>query len=236
MFYLIGLGMNERSISLEALEILKDAYKVYLENYTVDFPYSKEELEKKIGRGILDADREFVESEEVLKEAGKKDAVLLVYGSPLAATTHISLIETCRKKKIKYQILHNASIFDVVSESGLQAYSFGKTASIPEWKENFQPKSFVDVIRKNQIIKAHTLLLVDIGLSLNKALEELKIASEERKLELDKIIICSAMGNKKQRVYYGRIKEFINKKVGLPFCIIIPGKLNFAEEEALKSI
>ena len=38
MLYLIGLGLNEKSISLEGLEAVKKCKKVYLEGYTVDFP------------------------------------------------------------------------------------------------------------------------------------------------------------------------------------------------------
>ena len=46
VFYLIGLGLNLKSISLEALEILKRCKRVYIENYTVEFPYNGKELEK----------------------------------------------------------------------------------------------------------------------------------------------------------------------------------------------
>ena len=41
MLYLIGLGLNEKGISLEGLEVIKKCRKVYLEEYTVNFPYKK---------------------------------------------------------------------------------------------------------------------------------------------------------------------------------------------------
>ncbi|KKM86908.1 hypothetical protein LCGC14_1274180 [marine sediment metagenome] len=46
MLYLIGLGLNEKGISLEGLEAVKKCEKVYLESYTAEIPYSKEDLEK----------------------------------------------------------------------------------------------------------------------------------------------------------------------------------------------
>ena len=60
-FYLIGLGLNEKSLSLEALDVLKKSKEIYLENYTVEFPYKKEELEKTIGKKISELGREQVE-------------------------------------------------------------------------------------------------------------------------------------------------------------------------------
>ena len=106
--------------------------------------------------------------------AKKENVALLVYGSPLSATTHISLINSCKSKKIKYKILHAGSIFDAVAESGLQLYKFGKTTSLPKWQENFTPTSYLDIIKENQKIGAHTLLLIDIGLTFTKTKEQLK--------------------------------------------------------------
>ena len=48
MLYIIGLGLNEKSISLEGIEAIEKCEKIYLESYTVEFPYSFEELEKKL--------------------------------------------------------------------------------------------------------------------------------------------------------------------------------------------
>ena len=48
MLYIIGLGLDKSGISLHGKKILKSAAvkKIYLEEYTVDYPYSKKELEK----------------------------------------------------------------------------------------------------------------------------------------------------------------------------------------------
>lgn len=235
MLYLIGLGLNEKGISKQGLEAVKKCKKVYLENYTVNFPYSLKVLEKEIGKKIILAGREFVEDmNELLNEAKKQNVALLVYGSPLTATTHISLIQEAKKQKIKYEIIYNASVLDAVAETGLQLYKFGKTTSLPLWKENFKPESFIEIIKTNQKINAHSLILVDIDLKFKDALNELIISARNKKFKIDKIIVCSRLGNKDKEIFYGTISELKNNEIKSPYCFIIPEKLHFLEEEILK--
>lgn len=233
VFYLIGLGLDLKSISLEALETVKKCEKVYLENYTVDYPYAIREVEKIIGNEIEELNREKVENEEFLIDAKKKNIALLVYGNPLSATTHISIILTCKKKKIEYRIIHAESILTAIAETGLQLYKFGKTASMPKFQKSFEPDSFLNIVEENQKIKAHTLLLTDIGLSVKDALEQLKRVCIKRGLKLDKIIICSKTGTKEGKIYYDSLDKIAKKKINMPFCIIIPSELHFLEKEAL---
>jgi len=232
-FYLIGLGLDKNSISTKAVEALKKCSVVYLENYTVDFPYHKKELEKSLGKSVMPLSREEVESEDFLRDAKKKNIALLVYGNPLSATTHISLILNCKKNKISYEIIHAESVLIAIAESGLQLYKFGKTASMPKWQKNYEPDSFYDIILQNQKIKAHTLLLTDIGLSVKEALEQLEQVSKKRNVSVEKIVICSHVGTNQSKIYFDFVKKLKNKKIKLPFCIIIPSELHFIEEEAL---
>lgn len=226
MLYLIGLGLNEKGISLQGLEVLKKCEKIYLENYTVDFPYKKQELEKVIRKKIISVKREFIEdkADELIKETKKTNVALLIYGSPLIATTHISLIQEARKNKVKYRVIHSASVLDTIAETGLQIYKFGKIASMPKHKAT----SFLEVINDNKKIKAHTLILIDIGLEFNDVLKKLKDINE-------KIVLCSALGTKNQKILYKKINELKKIKIKKPFCIIIPDKLHFIEEEVLNS-
>ena len=236
MFYLVGLGLNEKGYSREAYDAVGKSDKIYLENYTVEFPYEIKNLEKEFGKKkLISANREFVESFDVLKEAKKKNVALLVYGNPLMATTHISLIEEAKKRKIKFKIIHGASILDAVSETGLQIYKFGKTTSMPKWdeKKNFMPESFIDVVKENLSIGAHTLILVDIGLEFKKALEQLEKASKNKGVEIKKILVCQKLGTEKSKIIYKEISKLKNEKIENPFCFVIPGKLHFLEEEFL---
>lgn len=232
-FYLIGLGLNEKSISIDALEAIKKCKKVYLENYTVDFPYNKEELEEVIKKKVIAFNREPVENEKFVEDAEKQDICLLVYGNPLSATTHISLILKCKKDKIKYRIIHSESILIAISETGLQLYKFGKTASMPKWQKSFEPDSFLDIILDNLKIKAHTLLLTDIGLHSKDALEQLEQVEKKRNVKLGKIIIHSKAGTKESKIYYDTTENLKKKKISLPFCIIVPAELHFLEKEAV---
>jgi len=90
-----------------------------------------------------------VNSEQIIEEAKKNDIALLVYGSPLVATTHISLILKCKKENIPYKIINSASVVDAIAETGLQLYKFGRTASMPAWKQGYKPMSFVNIINEN---------------------------------------------------------------------------------------
>jgi len=233
MLYLIGLGLDKNDLTIRALNIIKKCKKVYLEIYTTKLPYKKLELEKIIKKKVIDAPRNIVESDFLIKEAKKQNICLLIYGDPLSATTHLTLMNEAKKKRIKIQILHNASIFNAISQTGLHLYKFGKTASIPKWKEHYEPTSFYQIVKENLSIDAHTLLLIDPGLSLNHALKELEEASD-KELKDKKIIICSQLGTKNQKIINGKIKDLINKKVKEPFCIIIPASLHFTEAEFIK--
>jgi diphthine synthase len=233
-FYLIGTGVDLKSITLESLEIIKKADKIYLENYTVNFPYKIEDLEKELKIKIIQLNREKVEAEEFVQDAGKKEIVLLIYGAPLDATTHISLILRCRKDKIKYRIIHNSSIFDAITETGLQLYKFGKTTSMPKFQKNFEPSSFLEIVKENNSIKAHSLILTDIGLESKQALEQLEKSAKEKELKLEKIIIISKAGTQETRVLYDSISNLKKKSIEMPFCIIIPGEMHFLEKEALE--
>lgn len=237
MLYLIGLGLEKEDISLKALAAIKKCKKVYLETYTTKLPYSAAELGKLVKKKLVEANREIVENKmnEILGESKKQDVALLIYGDPLSATTHIILITEAKKQKIKTQVIHAPSILTAISETGLQLYKFGKTASLPKWQDNFKPTSFTNIIKENLSIGAHTLLLVDIGMNVQDALDELKESFEE--LSGKTIIISSRLGTQKQKIISGKLKELINKKLKIeePFCIIIPASLHFAEEEMLKS-
>ncbi len=234
MLYLIGLGLDKKDISLDALEAVKECEQVFLEHYTTTLPYDKIELEKVIKKKIMLIEREKVESEFLVKQGKKENVCLLVYGDPLMATTHISLLIDAKKAKVRTKVFHNASVFAAISDTGLQLYKFGKTTSIPRWQKNYKPTSFFETIIDNLRIGAHTLLLVDIGLSLEEALHEL---SEASNAQLREILICSKLGTANKIILYGKLEHFIRRMPRLqePFCIIVPAKMHFSEEEYIKN-
>lgn len=239
MLYIIGLGLDKEDITLKGINAIKKCKKVYLETYTNVFSYSVKELEKIIGKTIITAGREMIEAKDtIVKESKNNDIALLVSGDPLSATTHFDLLLRCMSQKIKFEIIHSVSVFNAVSETGLQLYKFGKTTSIPKFQKSYHPESFYDVIEDNLKIDAHTLLLLDIGLNVKEALGYIMDISEKRKDKMmeRKIIICERLGTSEAGIYYGNLDVLINKNFKLPASIIIPSKLHFVEEEALKKL
>ena len=112
---------------------------------------------------------------------------------------------------------------------------------MPSWdyEKKFTPDSFMKIIQENLSINAHSLLLVDIGLPFNSALQQLEKAAENYNIKLKKIIICQALGTKHSKIIFKDIKELIKDKkkfnIKSPYCIILPAKLHFFEKEILES-
>ena len=236
MLYLIGLGLNAKGISVEGKEIAKRCKRVYLENYTVDFPYPASNLSHVLGKDIELLNREGVEGLEFIEHARKSDVALLVYGSPLMATTHVTILDEAERSGIKTEVIHAGSVLDGVSETGLQLYKFGKVASMPAWKESFTPDSFMEIVKENQSINAHSLILIDIGLDIQDALDQLEESAKKHKVKLDKLVLCQQLGEKKQKIFYRKFKELKEEFTGVrkPYCLIIPAdKLHHVEEEYL---
>jgi diphthamide biosynthesis methyltransferase len=106
---------------------------------------------------------------------------------------------------------------------------------MPYWKQSYEPDSFMEIVKENQSIKAHTLLLIDIGLEIRKAIQQLEKAAKNHDIKLNKLVVCQALGTKKQKILYkdiNEIREFSG--VQKPYCIIIPGELHFMEKKMLE--
>lgn len=236
MLYIIGLGLNEKGISLEGFEIIKNCKKVYLETYTVDFPYNIKELENLFNKNIIPLIRSDVEDDKLIKESKKEDICLLVYGSPLFATTHISLIIEAKKSKVNTKVIYSASVFDAISECGLELYKFGKISSMPKWQKNYTPDSFLLYVIENNSIKAHSLVLIDIGMNINDSLNQLETSLKNKGQKINEIIICCNLGTKNSNFYFGTINNLkkISNKIKPPYCFIIPGEMHFIEKEAIE--
>ncbi|MDD5192083.1 MAG: diphthine synthase [Candidatus Nanoarchaeia archaeon] len=230
MLFIIGLGLNNRGISKEGLLTIEKCKKIYLENYTVNFPY--ELIDLKLSKRIFPLKRGEVESNRLIDEAKGRNIALLVYGSPLFATTHMGLILDAEKQKVKVKVIYAASVFDAIAETGLQLYKFGKTTSLPAFDDKYET-DFLKYVKENQSINAHSLILIDIGLSSEDAFFYLDKAAKNN-VKLDKIIVCSQLGTENSQIYYDTIYNLRRKKIEKPFCFIIPGEMHFLEQDALE--
>jgi diphthine methyl ester synthase len=233
MIYLIGLGLNIKGITLEGIEAIKLCKEIYLESYTIDFPYKINELENIIGKKIKILKRTEVESDSLIDISKNKDVALLIYGSPLFATTHQAIIDAAIEKKVKLKVIYSASVFDSVAITGLQSYKFGKICSIPKWQKNYKPTSFIKTIIENSTIGAHTLILTDISLAFIDAIDELKSAAKDEDYFLNEIVVCSNLATEKQKIFYGTIEQLKKQKVTNPYLFIVPGIMHFTENDSL---
>lgn len=255
--YLIGLGLgDEQDITLKGLQAMKKCTKVYLESYTSHLcQYSIPSLERLYGKKIIVATREMVEDQEsqLLQEAQKYDVALLIPGSPLSATTHMELVVAARRKNIPLQIIENASIFTAIAQTGLFLYKFGRAATIPfEKKHPEKPYEVQQDISKpaptfeteaisspyqvyveNQKRGWHTLFLLDVeGEKMMTVREGLDYLLKKGMQKKTTVIGCGALGSNQPEIRVGAADTLRLAK--LPQCLIIPGKLNFKEEEALE--
>lgn len=247
--YFIGIGLNnEKDISFNGLDIVKRCDSIYLEYYTSKLNCSVDCLERFYGKKIIIADRDLVENnpeETILKDAKEKDTAFLVVGDIFGATTHTDLRLRAHKLGIKSRFVHNASIMNAVSVTGLELYKFGKTTSIVFTEPGYEPQTPYDVIKKNLKHDLHTLCLLDIKakdnrfMTVNEALKNL-LAIEHNRLEKiiteDTLVIgCARIGSEDPVIKFGTVKQLLDEDFGEPLhSLIVPGKLHFIEEEVLE--
>lgn len=248
MLYLIGIGLSWKDLSMKALEALNICEEVYLEGYTSVSDFTPLQLQRLLGKPVHVLDRKQVEEDMLfLGDAEVKNAALLIYGDPLAATTHQEILQLAKKRSIPVKVIHAPSIFTAVAETGLSLYRFGKVASIPIPEKGYSPESFFDVLKENLSIDAHTLFLLDLKplenkfLTIPEAIKQLLEINKKHKLNLfteDSLVIgCARLGFENPVIKAGKALELTKVDFGNPpFCLIVPAKLNHKEEEYLQNL
>jgi len=251
MLILAGLGLyDENDMTLKTLKFAKKVDKIYAEFYTAVLTGTTiEKIEEVLGKKIHVLSRKDVEYNgyKLIEEAKDKDIMFLTAGDPMVATTHVDLVIEAKKKGVEVVIINAPSIYSAIGITGLQLYKFGKTTSIVFPEENYFPETPYNVIKENLERGLHTLCLLDIRIDENekrfmtaneglKILLELENRKKENVINEDtKAVVVARAGSLKPKLVYGKIKDLINYDFGEPLhCIIIPGKLHFMEEDALK--
>ena len=244
MLSLIGLGLfDEKDLTVKGLERAKNADRVYAEFYTSRWHGDIKKLEKMIGKKIEIVDRKDLEerSNKIVEEAKNKKIVVFVLGDPLVATTHTSLLSDAKRDGVKTEVVHNASIYSAVGETGLHLYKFGRTVTIPFPEKTKSTDTLADAIEENMKMGLHSLLLLDVISEREKYMSPevgMKILLKMKKKFFTKnteIIVFARAGSSKVFIGYGRVKDLIKRNFGdSPFVMIIPGKLHFTEREYLE--
>lgn len=248
MLWFVGLGISGfKSIPIEAIDILSNADIVYLEQFTS--PIGKSDLAKikNATKGEFRlAKRWLVEDgNEILKNAKKKKVVLLAYGDPYIATTHIELRTRAIEEKIKTRSIHaSSSLTSMIGECGLHFYKIGRIATIMSEMALTTPYY---VIYKNIIEGNHTVLLLEYNQDKDFFLDPkdaLKGLLDTEKGQIRNVIslssfaiVASRIGFKDQKIVSGKISSLRKIDFGKPpHTIIIPGRLHFTESDALKML
>ena len=238
---MIGIGLNnEKDISVKGLDRVKQCDVIYLESYTSILQCDKKKLEEFYGKEIILANRDLVEKkaeETILNDAKEKDVGFLVVGDPLCATTHVDLMQRAKEAGIKVEVVHNASVVSAIGITGLEVYKFGKVTSIPF--DNESVKAPVEVYEMNKKNGLHTLFLLDLDPENNRFMSVKEAIGYliENGISSDELFIgCSRIGSNDYLIKSGNAKEVMEKDFGKPpYCLIIPGKLHFMEEEIIQN-
>lgn len=245
MLYLIGIGLKPKQITHEALEILKQCDEIYLETYTSVYSEGEvEELEEMVGKGVQALDRKGVEEnfDKIIESAKEKDVALAVFGNALSATTHAQILIDAKNAKVKTQVFPGISIMNYLGKTGLSEYKFGRTTTLVYPRENYAPESFYDIIKENKLSGLHTLCLLDIDvekklfMSVKDAieiLEEIEVRNNENIMKKSLLVAICAAGSEKEKIAAGSADELKKMKLPRPASLIVCGKLNEKEEEAL---
>ncbi|MFB5628037.1 MAG: diphthine synthase [Nitrosarchaeum sp.] len=247
MLWFIGLGISgSKSIPVEALEVLSKADIIYFEQFTS--PIGKADMLKikKMTKGEIKQGKRWLveDGSEILKYAKTKKVVLLSYGDPYIATTHIELRTRAIQEKIKTHSIHaSSSLTSMIGECGLHFYKVGRIATIMSEMKSLTTPYYV--IYKNIIEGNHTILLLEYNQDKNffmdpkEALDGLLETEKGQKRNVIDLtthaIVASRIGFKDQSIISGKISSL--KKIDFgkpPHTIIITGRLHFTESDALK--
>ena len=246
MLWFVGLGISgTRSIPIEVVKIIQEADFVYLEAFTS--PISKQhedEIKNMVNGSFKIAKRWLVEDgQEILKMSKSSTAVLLSYGDPYVATTHIELRTRAKLENIETNTIHSASaITSMVGEAGLQFYKVGRMVTIMnEKKSTITPYT---AIFKNLTQGLHSIILLEYNHDENYFLDPkdaisnlLDVEKEQKRNVLNNdtfAIIASRIGFETQKIISGKFSNLLKVDFGEPpHSIIITGKLHFTESDAI---
>lgn len=246
MLWFIGLGINgQDSLSDKTKKIISDADVVYFEQFTSPMKNDESQKIKETTKGEFKfAPRWLVEDgKEILDSAKTKNVVIVSYGDPYIATTHIELRIRAIQEKIQTNTVHASSaITSLVGECGLHYYKVGRTVTI---MSGIPSSTAYYTIYENLRIGNHTIILLEYNQNENfflnpkDAIESLLESEKEqvRRVISDSTcgIVASRIGQEDQKITVGSFASLKNIDFGNPpHTVVIPGTLHFTELDALK--
>lgn len=245
----VGLGLGPKGISLEGVETVKSSDVVYLEYYTTPHePELLKELERATRKRPVVVDREFVEDgKRILEEAKSGRVALCALGDPMIATTHSELRARATREGIETSVVHAATIVSAAaSASGLQYYKFSRTVTVTREAVGRLGQAY-HLLHQNLLEGAHTVLLLEYdvdsgqGVTPLEAMHGLLLAEANFKRgvvsEATFALVLSRVGREDQSLAAGTFAGLGARDFGeAPHCVVIPGRVHFAEAEAVAAV
>ncbi|SNZ05831.1 diphthine synthase [Natronoarchaeum philippinense] len=246
MLTFVGLGLyDERSITVEGRDALRDADRAFAEFYTSKLVGATvEELESHHDIEIEVRDRAGVEQDPdpILDAAAEGDAVFLTAGDTMVSTTHVDLRLRAHERGIDTQVVHGVTAQSAASGlTGLQNYRFGKATTLPfEYAHGAEgvPDSVVETISANRERGLHTLVYLDIKAEREEYMTA-DIAAEQFAEEFGEElgVVVARAGSPDPLVAADRIDALAERSFGDPLhLLVIPGDLHHIEADALGAL
>jgi diphthine synthase len=257
MLTFVGLGLyDERSVTVEGREALRDADRVFAEFYTSRLAGTTvERLEAYHGADIEVRDRAGVEEDPgaILSAAESGDVAFVTAGDTMISTTHVDLRLRADERGIETRLVHGVSAASAAAGlTGLQNYRFGKAVTLPfphAHGASGVPASVTESIEANRERGLHTLVYLDI-----------KVDSRERRGEDDPAFMTADVaaglltdagedcgdglgvavaraGSPDPVVAADRLSVLADRSFGDPLhLLVLPADLHHVEAEALRRL
>ncbi|GAB6878780.1 diphthine synthase [Halorubrum gandharaense] len=255
MLTFIGLGLyDERSITVEGREALREADRVFAEFYTSKLVgASVADLEAYHDTEIEVRPREGVEQdpEAILEAAADGDAAFLTAGDTMISTTHADLRLRAEERGIDTRVIHGVTAQSAASSlTGLQNYRFGKAVTLPfpyaHGGEDV-PASVIETIEANRERGLHTVCYLDIKVGTGPTgpdpdHEEYMTADYAAELLAagwadELAVVVARAGSPDAIVAADRLSALAERDFGDPLhLLVIPGDLHHVEADALAGL
>ena len=244
MLTFVGLGLyDERSVTVEGREAIRDADRVFAECYTSRLVgATNEDLEAFHDATIEVRDRAGVEEdpEPILEAAEAGDAVFCTAGDTMISTTHVDLRLRAHERGIDTRVVHGTTAAAAAASlTGLQNYRFGKATTLPFPYGSMQvPGSVTDTIGANRERGLHTLVFLDIKVESDRFMTADTAAGLLAEAYEDRlaVAVCRA-GSPEPIVAADRLSRLADREFGDPLhLLVVPGELHHVESEALREL
>ncbi|APX96824.1 diphthine synthase [Natronorubrum daqingense] len=251
MLTFIGLGLyDERSITVEGQEALRDADRAYAEFYTSKLiGTTVADLESTHDVDIEVRDRAGVEQhpDDILERAETEDVAFLTAGDTMISTTHVDLRLRAHERGIETRVIHGITAQTATSSlTGLQNYRFGKATTLPfpyAHGADGLPASVTNTIDDNREDGLHTVVYLDIKVGHERADEDEYMTADigaellaEEYPDLVGVVVARA-GSPDPLVEAGTMSDLSTREFGDPLhLLVVPGECHLLEADAVVAL